>query len=252
MMLLISAVFLASLLGSLHCVGMCGAFLGIAAGDGSRRTTQLGYHGGRLITYLSLGAIAGAMGRGIDLAGAMGGFQPIALTLSATAIVTMGVLTWLRLKGISVPRLHGPKFISSAATRGYQFAMDRPPLQRAMIIGLLTTLLPCGWLWTFLITAGGTARPSLAMLTMFVFWLGTLPAMLALGVGLRGLLGAAQRRVPTITCAAMIGVGLFTISGRAHLNPAAWAAQAPPATQPVEMQLNTKAPCCEVSDVDDH
>jgi sulfite exporter TauE/SafE len=245
MMTLITAVFLASLLGSLHCVGMCGAFLATIASDGPRYGTQLGYHGGRLLTYLCLGAIAGAIGQGMNVAGTMAGLQPIASTLSASAVVVMGVLTWMRLKGIPLHVPRGSTAVSRFASHGYRFAMRRPPVQRAVIVGLLTTLLPCGWLWTFLITAGGTGRPSTAAGTMFVFWLGTLPAMAVFGAGLRGLLGAAQRRVPTVTCLAMIGVGLFTIAGRWRLDPAAWAAA--PATQPAAQQPVQSPPCCEVA-----
>lgn len=251
MITLVVAIFLASLLGSLHCVGMCGAFLGIACAGASRGATQLGYHAGRLVTYVGLGAISGTVGRGIDLAGTMAGLQPIALTLAATTVTLFGVITWLRLKGVAVPRLGGLGFFQPIASRGYDVAMRRPPVQRAMIIGLLTTLLPCGWMWTFLITAAGTAHPATAMIAMFVFWLGTLPAMLALGAGLRGFLGAAQRRVPTLTCAAMIAIGLITIAGRWRLDPVAWADTSPAATtQPIDVQLAKKPPCCETDDVD--
>lgn len=248
---LVVAVFLASLLGSLHCVGMCGAFLSIACAGASKASTQFGYHAGRLLTYVGLGALAGVAGRGVDVAGAMAGLQPIALSLSATMVILFGVITWMRLKGIAVPRVGGLGFLQPVASRGYDVAMSRPPVQRAMIIGLLTTLLPCGWLWTFLITAAGTARPTTAMLAMFVFWLGTLPAMLTLGAGLRGVLGAAQRRVPTLTCAAMIAIGLITIAGRWRLDPIAWAgASAPATTQPIGAQLAKTPPCCEADDVD--
>jgi sulfite exporter TauE/SafE len=248
---LVAAIFLASLLGSLHCVGMCGAFLGIACAGASRRATQFGYHAGRLATYVGLGGLAGALGRGVDLAGALAGLQPIALTLAATTVTLFGVVTWMRLKGIHVPRLRGLGFLQPIASRGYDLAMRRPPVQRAMIIGLLTTLLPCGWMWTFLITAAGTARPATAMLAMFVFWLGTLPAMLTLGAGLRGILGTAQRRVPTLTCAAMIAIGLTTVAGRWRLDPAAWAkTSAAATTRPIDVQFGKKPPCCEADDVD--
>lgn len=243
MITLVSAVFLASLLGSLHCVGMCGAFLAVVVGDAPKAATQAGYHCGRLFTYGVLGAIAGAAGQGMNVAGGMAGMQTAAVTVSAVAIVLMGTITWLRLRGIRVPTPTRPSFMSAIANAGYGFAMNRPPVQRAMLVGLLTTLLPCGWLWTFLITAAGTANPAKAALVMAVFWTGTLPAMLSLGVGLRGLLGTAQRRVPTLTCLAMIAVGLFTVLGRSHLDPISWNRPAHAAAA-----VPTKAPCCEATD----
>lgn len=246
MIALVSAVFVASLLGSLHCVGMCGAFLAVVMGDAPARRTQAGYHFGRLLTYVGLGAVAGAMGQGLNIAGEMAGLQAASVIVSALAVVTMGLITWLRLRGVKVPTPNRPGFISRIASAGYRAVMNRPPMQRALGVGLLTTLLPCGWLWTFLITAAGTARPVSAALVMFVFWCGTLPAMMSMGHGLGRLLGSAQRRMPTLTCLAMIIVGLFTVAGRWRLDPLAWAAPVP-STQPV---IATKAPCCEVSDAD--
>ena len=245
MITLVSAVFLASLLGGLHCVGMCGAFMALVIGEGKPFAAQLGYHGGRLITYLSLGALAGALGKALNIAGTLAGIEPIALSLSAIVITLMGVLTWLRLRGVQVRSIRGPKWVKTITAAGYRFAMKRPPVQRAMIVGLLTTLLPCGWLWTFLITAAGTANPAHSTLVMLVFWLGTLPAMAAVGVGLRGMLGALQQRVPTLTCLVMIGIGLFTLAGRWRLDPLAWANKpAATAAHP------SKAPCCETNHVD--
>jgi sulfite exporter TauE/SafE len=242
---LILAVFLASLLGGLHCVGMCGAFLAMVVGDNRSSTVQAGYHVGRLISYVLLGAIVGALGKALDLAGAMAGIAPLALTLSAVAIALIGVLNWLRLRGTHMPGIAGPTWLKNATAKGYRAAMKFRPLQRATIIGLLTTLLPCGWLWTFLLTAGGTASPLLAAITMAVFWLGTLPAMIAAGVGLRGLLGIAQCKAPALTCLVMIFAGLFTLAGRAHLNPRAWSAVASDAS-------HATPACCEVNHDNHH
>lgn len=249
---LVSAVFFASLLGSLHCVGMCGAFLGVVMGENAGRGAHLSYHGGRLVTYVVFGGLAGALGHGINVGGAMAGLQPVAIVLSALAIVGMGTITWLRLQGVQMRRFAGPKWINGVASAGYRLAMRRPPVQRAAMVGLLTTLLPCGWLWTFLITAGGTGRVGPAMGVMFVFWLGTLPAMAAVGMSLRGLLGAAQRRLPTLTCLMMIVVGLLTLAGRWRLDPAAWAKPIAATSQPAATQPVARPPCCKDSDEHAH
>lgn len=251
---LITVIFLASLLGSLHCVGMCGAFMAVVVGDrtSSRLSTQIGYHGGRLLTYLVLGTIAGVLGQAVDMAGMMAGMQPIAMSLSALVIILFGAISWMRLKGIQLGLLRAPAFLQRLAGPGYQFAMTRPPVQRAAIVGLLTTLLPCGWLWTFLVTAAGTAHPAKAAVAMGVFWLGTLPAMVTLGASVRGLLGFAQRRAPTIACVAMIAVGLFALAGRWGLDPAVWAATTHHGHSAADVSLRAKAPCCEVDDVNVH
>ena len=121
--------------------------------------------------------------------------------------------------------------------------MNRPPVVRAALIGLLTTLLPCGWLYAFVITAAGTASPMYGGLTMVVFWLGTLPMMVALGATLRGFTGALGRRMPVITCLALMAIGLFTLVNRARLDPGLLAARGA-AANTVHPAQQAKPPCC--------
>lgn len=223
MISLIVTVFFASLLGSLHCAGMCGAFLAIALGDGSpgggvRFSTQAAYHLGRLGTYLVLGTAAGALGGALNLASTLAGLQPVATTLAGVTVVAFGVVSYLRLRGIHVP-LHPPKFLAKLSGHGLRLIMNRTAHVRAVAIGLLTTLLPCGWLYVFVATAGGTGSAGRGALTMIVFWAGTLPLMIALGTGVRSAFGAFAARIPALTCGAMIVFGIFTLTGRLNLVP---------------------------------
>jgi hypothetical protein len=58
------------------------------------------------------------------------------------------------------------------------------------------------------------------MVAMGAFWLGTLPVMVTLGTGLREGLGAIGKRVPALTCVALVAVGLYTLVGRGSLSAA--------------------------------
>ena len=98
--------------------------------------------------------------------------------------------------------------------RGHRLADRLPSTLRAFTIGTLTTLLPCGWLWAFVITASGAADPLLGGLVMAVFWLGTLPVMLSLGVGIQAMAGRLGAKLPVLTSLLLIGVGVFTVAGR--------------------------------------
>lgn len=236
---LVAGIFVASLLGSLHCAGMCGAFLAIALRDEGRQwPLQLAYHGGRLLTYSLLGLAAGAAGRLLDLTGAMAGVRPIAAAAAGATLVAFGLVSLLRIYGVSLARIPAPAFVRNAIAGAHRRAMDRPPVIRAMMIGLLTTLLPCGWLYAFAVTAAGTASPSRGALVMAVFWVGTLPMLVALGAGLRTLAGAFGKRIPAITCIVLMGLGLFTLINRSRLDPAAIAARVSPQTQNIPS-------CCE-------
>lgn len=220
---LVAAVFTASVLGSLHCAGMCGAFLLFAVGAGDepdgrprrlRWPYHAAYHGGRLVTYTLLGAAAGTLGAALDFGGSFVGVQRLAAVLAGAMMIAFGVGAVLRLRGVAIGKPPVPKPLLKFVERAQSLAFRLPPFSRALAIGLLTTLLPCGWLYAFAITAAGTADPVWGAVTMAVFWSGTLPVMVSLGVGFSALTGPLRRRVPLITACALVGVGLWTVLGR--------------------------------------
>lgn len=249
---LIVGVFLASLLGSLHCAGMCGAFLAIAVnGIGADRPRQaplqIAYHGGRLVTYTFLGVAAGAAGHLLDLTSTLAGVRPVAAALAGATLLAFGLFSLLRIYGVAPAHLPVPMFMQRAVRAGHRRAFDRPPVVRAALIGLLTTLLPCGWLYAFVVTAAGTASPWRGGLTMAVFWLGTLPVMIALGATVRQFTGTLGRCLPTATCVALMALGLFTLVNRARLEPAAIAHRFDAAPAAVPAAQSPKQ-CCDTHD----
>jgi sulfite exporter TauE/SafE len=248
---LIVGVFLASLLGSLHCAGMCGAFLAIAvSGIGPDRPRQAplqtAYHLGRLVTYVLLGVAAGAAGRLLDLTTTLAGLRPVAAALAGATLLTFGLISLLRIYGRGPARLHAPRFMQRLVQAGHRRAMNRSPVVRAALIGLLTTLLPCGWLYAFVVTAAGTASALTGGVTMAVFWLGTLPVMVALGATVRQFTGAFGRRLPTITCVTLMALGLFTLVNRSLLDPAALARRVSVAA--FGQAAHQEPPCCNIHD----
>ncbi|MEQ8847736.1 sulfite exporter TauE/SafE family protein [Botrimarina sp.] len=221
------AVLSASLLGSPHCAGMCGPFCGLAVSGGRSRGgaagLQAAYHGGRLITYVAVGAAAGAAGALLDLASTLAGLQPIALALAGGAMVLFGLAELAKARRWGGPLARFGHWRPPAAwirtiQHGQRFAARRDPAPRALMIGLLTTLLPCGWLYAFFVTAAGSGGPLQGAAVMGVFWVGTLPVLLTLGMGVRRLAGVLGDRAPLVTASALIAVGIFTLAGRQSLS----------------------------------
>lgn len=252
MIALVGAVFMASLLGSLHCAGMCGAFVAFAVGAPSERrppewTLHAAYNGGRLVTYTALGAIAGALGGALDLAGELVGLQRIAAVMAGAMMIGFGVATLLRIRGVRVPRLRLPVAFESLLSRGHRAASSKPPVVRAALIGLLTTLLPCGWLYAFVVTAAGTGNALLGAVTMAVFWAGTLPALVAVGAGAKRLTGAVGRLAPQMTAIALVVVGIYTAAHRIGLPRMSMASGGEPGVSAVDRVQSldaAEAPCC--------
>lgn len=207
--LALPAVLVSSVIGSLHCAAMCGPLIGLSGGASLRFAVL--HSLGRLLTYVVLGAAAGAIGRAVDLAGDLAVIQHAATIVAGLAIVGWGgvalatALGWRRAK----PTRSGGAFAS-----GLVQIRSRPPAARAWLTGVLTGLLPCGWLWAFVIAAAGTGGAVEGGLVMGAFWLGTVPAMLGvLTIGGR-LLDRVRARIPAITAITLILLGLGTLAMR--------------------------------------
>jgi sulfite exporter TauE/SafE len=205
---LLAGVVATSIVGSVHCIAMCGPLVGLHGGTKTVRLASV-HALGRLTTYALLGVLAGLVGSAVDLAGRVGNLQRLATLVAAAALVGIGVL---QIVAVRVPRTRVRK--SSAFTAALVQIRPRSAVRRAWLLGTLTGLLPCGWLWAFVIAAAGTASAVGGLLVMTAFWIGTVPAM----VGLMRFAGPAVERIrarmPAVTAIALIAIGLGTLALR--------------------------------------
>lgn len=250
-------VLVASLVGSLHCAGMCGAFVAFALGAGEpgvkhTRTKLLAlYQAGRLVTYAGLGAAAGAVGTGVDLTGRLVGLQRGAAVLAGAMMVGFSALTLLRLAGLQRGKWKVPAAWTTALAAGHRRAIRYAPPARALATGLLTTLLPCGFLWMFVITAAGSGHAWTGAALMAVFWAGTLPVLTVVGVGVRTLAQPLTAALPAIVACAIMFVGVYTIVARADIKLPGPKVVHGPGLTPAELEARIKhisheeLPCCE-------
>ena len=214
MIALMASVWVASVVGSLHCAGMCGAFACFCSAGAEGRAgawkAQAAYHGGRLLSYATLGALAGAIGQRLDALGAASGIHHVAAILAGTLMVVWGGLTATHALGRTAARFATPVPLA----RALRAVRDLPHVPRALAIGMLTTLLPCGWLYAFVAGAAGSGSALRGTLFMLAFWAGTVPALLFVGVAARRALDPLRRRVPALIGALLVVLGLLTITGR--------------------------------------
>jgi uncharacterized protein len=215
---LAGSVVVASLIGSPHCAGMCGGFVCFySAQDGPRRILpHAAYHLGRLTSYASLGALAGAIGIGLDRMGAAAGVQRGAAIVAGFALLVWGGLSLARAGGVRVVLPAGLQRLGVPIVAAMRVVHAQPPAVRALVLGLVTTLLPCGWLYLYVATAAGTGSPLAGAVVMAAFWLGTVPVLAGLGIFAQRAIAPLRRRLPAISSAALIVVGLLTITGKFH------------------------------------
>jgi len=169
--------------------------------------------------------------------------------------VLYGVTMLLRLRGVRLKIDLVPNRFRRIVEHAQRRALGMSPAWRALLIGLMTTLLPCGWLYAFAITAAGTGSPAWGALTMAVFWLGTLPVLISVGVGVQALTGPLRRRLPALTSLALVAVGLLMVVGRATapaINPRALGVVTPAslrdAARAVPNPQDVHCPLCDPSD----
>ena len=238
---------------------MCGGLMLFALGaDGTstkkaRFKLQSAYHGGRLATYTLLGVVAGAIGSALDFGGSFVGVQRSAAVLAGVFMIAFGVVALMRIWGVRIAHARAPRFMQKIVERGQRVAFSMSPVRRALTIGLLTTLLPCGWLYAFAFTAAGTGSAVWGGLTMAVFWLGTLPVMASLGAGIQMLAGRLHDRVPAISAAAVVLVGAFTAAGRLsapEMSRETLGLDEAPADGSVAVPSEVHCPLCETEEED--
>jgi uncharacterized protein len=216
---LLSSLFVAALVGSPHCAGMCGGFVAFYAGQGDQRRllAHAAYNGGRLISYALLGVVAGLLGAGVEQLGATAGVSRAAAIVAGALMVLWGAATIAANLGARLPKVPGLRRGGARFAAALRALSAQPPPVRALVIGLLSTLLPCGFLYVFVAAAGATASPLWGGLVMVAFWAGTVPILAGLGLAAQSLLGPLQRRLPVVTAAALIVLGLLTMAGRLGL-----------------------------------
>ena len=211
------AIFIASFLGSAHCVGMCGGFVACYAGaSGNRIAPHISYNAGRLFIYSILGALSGLLGSAIDHSGSLFGLQRTMALLTGVLLIVWGVRGiffpgTLTAVGQSKSRLYGfirSLFGSLLAPTGEHW------VQRSFWVGSLSAFLPCGWLYSFVLLAAATGSVVMGTLTMIFFWLGTVPALASFG-GITALLGdRGKKHLPILTSVLLILAGIFALYGK--------------------------------------
>ena len=180
----IMAVFFVGLLGGVHCLGMCGSIVGIITAqlpkNGSRWQFHLAYNSGRIASYTLAGALVGAIGQAGLLLRDVVPVQHLLFALSSLMLVALGL--YVAGIGNMVRRIEQ---VGSTLWQHIQpltrrlFPISTPT--RALMLGMLWGWLPCGLVYSVLVTALASGNVRSGSLVMLAFGLGTLPNLLIMG-----------------------------------------------------------------------
>lgn len=208
-----SLIFISGVLGSTHCIGMCG---GIAAtmSLGSRSVTEAMLRQGcwslgRTLTYVFLGVMASAIGTKFLKS------QDNAIWLQAMFAIVAGLL-------LIIQGLHAAGWLSWRVRRRSEIpCVTRTVFSQffrggsstgVFIAGLLTGFLPCGLVYSFLALAASSGSVAKGVLIMLSFGLGTIPVMLVTGAGLSLATIGIRRKLIRVAAVSVVVTGLMTVA----------------------------------------
>ena len=198
-----------------HCVGMCGGIvvayssikLGGEPSKGYQAAAHLLYSLGRVTTYTTLGSVFGYIGGVITFNNIANGAL---LIVAGMAMVLAGLSLLGKIKFLTVIE---HSFSSSSFYKdAFKKILNSKSLFSFYLLGLLNGLLPCGFVYFFAIAAASTASPIDGAIVMFIFGIGTIPAMFGLGF-LTSLASSSSFRnmMMSLSSIAVILYGIFTL-----------------------------------------
>jgi sulfite exporter TauE/SafE len=220
--MLLSA-FILGLLGSIHCVGMCGpiAFmLPVDRSNNFKKITQIAiYHFGRLLAYSIIGLVFGFIGKSLYIFG----FQQ---QLSIVIGILMILIVIIPQKTFNKYNFSKPIYKAiSKVKSALGSAMKKKTLDTFVTIGFLNGFLPCGLVYMALFAAIATGNALNGSIYMAFFGLGTVPLMTTTIYFSQFLKGKTRQRIQRIIPVFVVIIGILFILrglglGIPYLSPA--------------------------------
>jgi len=236
------------LLTSVHCIAMCGginlsqslATRDWRLGNGERKKSReihslllpgILYNAGRIISYTVVGVFVGALGSVITVTGRFQGvvFLAAGIFMLIMGINMLGLFPVLRRFTPRLPQFLAKKIDGKKAGRG------------PLIVGFLNGFLPCGPLQAMQLYALSTGSPIRGGISMFLFCVGTIPLMFALGAAsgiLSGVKGRAfSHRVMQVGAVLIAAMGLVMLSNGWSLTRSSTPVSSTAAANPVSQRV---------------
>ncbi len=198
--------FVTGLLGSLHCLGMCGPLAMALPGQQKTSKTayflgRLAYNSGRIFTYSILGGLVSLIGVAANMFRIQ---QYVSIGLGAV-LVFMAIRTLVRHRR----KARQQSVLDRWVYKRFSYFAQNPVPGRLFVLGALNGLLPCGLVYLGLFQAALTSNLWWGMATMAAFGLGTLPLMMGLSLSGQWLKRMLQGRARFVLPSLMLVLGLM-------------------------------------------
>jgi sulfite exporter TauE/SafE len=207
------ALVVTGLLGSLHCVGMCGGFVLSIDRSGRlpwrRIAAQALFHLGKGTTYVLLGAVAGLAGAALLRAPWFGAAQAVLAVVAGVLMVLAGLQLLGRLRELPLGRLFGP---GSAYARAVRAVVNLRGPVAPYLMGALTGFLPCPLVYAFLAAAVATGTLLGAMGTMLLLAACSMPALALVAATGAAVSPAVRARFVRVAGVVVLLLGVVTVA----------------------------------------
>lgn len=209
---MLASAFILGLLGSFHCVGMCGpiAFmLPVDRNNAAKKISQITiYHLGRLLAYSLIGLVFGLIGKSLFIFG----YQQ---QLSIIIGVLMILVVIIPQKTFNKYNFSKPVYKAiSKVKSALGTALKKKTMDTFLTIGFLNGFLPCGLVYMALFAAIASGNAASGSLYMAVFGLGTIPLMTTAIYFSHFLKGKARQRIQNAIPVFVVLIGvLFILRG---------------------------------------
>lgn len=234
-------MFMVGLLGSVHCAGMCGGIVGafsLASAPmrgapvlvAARRPAvglepalrALAYNTGRIGSYVAAGALAGGLAGGLRTMAGAAPLQAAGYWLANLMLVALGLYLMDVWRGLAHVEAAGRFIWRRIQPLTKQLLPLDSPL-KMLALGSLWGWLPCGMVYSVLLTAMFSGSAVSGASVMLAFGLGTLPMLLAMGMLGARLRGWIQRRPVRLASGfVVLGFGVLGLVRAAAGTQAGW------------------------------
>jgi len=212
------------LLGGVHCVGMCGGIVSAFSVASARRpfpvrvTTSgalasgaalddalrvVAYNAGRLSSYAIAGAIAGGVAQGVRTLSFMSSLQIGAYVLANLMLVALGLFLMDAWRGLARLEAAG-QLVWRRVQPLVRHLLPVDSAGKAFALGGLWGWVPCGMVYSVLLTAMLSGSATSGAAVMLAFGAGTLPVLLTMGMLGTKLQAWTRRRGVRIACGAVV------------------------------------------------
>ncbi|QDO94354.1 sulfite exporter TauE/SafE family protein [Formosa sediminum] len=203
------SAFIFGLLGSFHCIGMCGPIAFMLPVDRTHSIKKISqiftYHFGRLLAYSIIGLVFGILGKGLYVFGLQ---QKLSIVIGVLLIV----IVLLPYKTFNTYNFSKPIYkIISKVKKGMGVALQKKTADTFLTIGFLNGFLPCGLVYMAVLSSIATAQPLHGAFYMFIFGLGTIPLMTSAIYFGNMLTAIAKKRIQKLIPAFVIIIGVLFI-----------------------------------------